>query len=198
MQLQRISAKLYIANPDDVDLPKVTPVFHRWISEKTVPGLLIDVADYKHVPEGPGVMLVGHEGDYSVDFSEGRPGFRYERKRDRRGEVRQQIHQAIQLAVLGAQAFADQPQPHPAVEFATGELLIAIADRLHAPNTAAKFAELRHEVEAVVGEIYGGVVENIEQAHRDVRDPLAFRVRVDKAVELATLADRVGQPVAAG
>jgi len=31
-----------------------------------VPGLLIDVADYAHVPDGPGVILIGHDVDYGI------------------------------------------------------------------------------------------------------------------------------------
>ena len=29
--------------------------------------MLIDVADYRHVPAGPGVLLIGHEANYSLD-----------------------------------------------------------------------------------------------------------------------------------
>ena len=35
--------------------------------------LMIDVADYKHVKHGPGVVLVGDANDYYLDEGEGRP-----------------------------------------------------------------------------------------------------------------------------
>ena len=35
---------------------------------------LIDVADYSHVPDGPGVMLVAHEGFFSLDQENHQPG----------------------------------------------------------------------------------------------------------------------------
>lgn len=30
----------------------IVKMFHRWIQQAAVPGLLIDVADYLHVPDG--------------------------------------------------------------------------------------------------------------------------------------------------
>ena len=85
---QRISVKFFVSEPDAVHLPAFIPVFHRWIQDHAVEGLLIDVADYKHVPEGPGILLIGHEGDYSIDMAKGRPGLLYSRKRewDERGQ----------------------------------------------------------------------------------------------------------------
>lgn len=44
-------------------------MLHRWIREGAVPGILLDVADYAHVPDGPGVLLVGHEVDYGFEGS---------------------------------------------------------------------------------------------------------------------------------
>lgn len=189
--MQRISAKLYVEDSTAVTPAAIIPVFHRWISESAVEGLLIDVADYKHVPNGPGIMLIGHEGDYSIDYTDGAPAFRYERKRDHPAELRQQIHQALRLALTGAQTLVDNPDPHGPIGFRTDQVVVSIADRLHAPNTAERFAAIRHEVEAAVAEIYGAVVEKIQRVSEDEREPLGFRVRIDQAPALKQLAGRV-------
>ena len=64
---KRISVKLFTTDPEaEVDLHKYIRVFHEFIKEKKVEGLLIDVADYSHVPEGPGIVLIGHDVDYSL------------------------------------------------------------------------------------------------------------------------------------
>ena len=42
---------------------------------------MIDVANYAHVPKGPGVALIGHGTDYFIDEGEGRLGLLYNRKR---------------------------------------------------------------------------------------------------------------------
>jgi len=57
------------------------PVFHRWIKDHVLAELVIDVANYAHVPKGPGVVLIGHTGDYYLEDGEGRFGLLYSRKR---------------------------------------------------------------------------------------------------------------------
>ena len=72
---KRISAKLFATDPSaEVDADAFISVFHEFIREKSVEGILIDVADYSHVPEGPGVVLIGHDVDYSIDMNEGKAG----------------------------------------------------------------------------------------------------------------------------
>ena len=57
-ELQRIGVKLFMVDGVSVRPREFVPVFHRWIQTQAVRDqLLIDVADYEHVPEGPGVLL---------------------------------------------------------------------------------------------------------------------------------------------
>src|SRR4051812_11582752 len=60
MDSSKIGVKLFTSNPS-IHLEDVVPVFHSWIQQQALAGqLLIDVADYLHVPQGPGVVLVAH------------------------------------------------------------------------------------------------------------------------------------------
>ncbi len=64
----------------------VRAALHAWIQRDLLVGapeeLLIDVADYAHVPLGPGLMLVGHAEDWCVEERVGgAPGLLYRRKR---------------------------------------------------------------------------------------------------------------------
>jgi len=77
LNLHRISVKYFVTDPTVVNLDEIVPVFHRWIQNQSVEGFLIDVADYKHVCQGPGVVLIGHEADYALDMTGGRPGLLY-------------------------------------------------------------------------------------------------------------------------
>ena len=65
MNIDHVNVKVFAKAP--VDLAAAIPVFHRWIQEGACEELLIDVADYRHVPAGPGVVLIGHEANYSLD-----------------------------------------------------------------------------------------------------------------------------------
>ena len=51
-----------------VELEEFIPVFHDWIQTQQLAELLIDVADYRHVPHGPGVVLVAHDAHYAMDL----------------------------------------------------------------------------------------------------------------------------------
>ena len=79
-ELQRLSVKLFLADDGRPEPRDVIPVFHRWIQTSAVDGLLIDVADYAHLPTGPSVLLVAHEGHYVLDGGGGRLGLRYVRR----------------------------------------------------------------------------------------------------------------------
>jgi len=80
IELQHVNVKLFVGNPEEVDLEPLIPIFHDWIQNQVGEGLLLDVADYRHVDAGPGVVLIGHEGNYSVDNTDNRLGIRYTRK----------------------------------------------------------------------------------------------------------------------
>lgn len=45
---------------------EVIAAFHGWIAARTLDEILIDVADYSHVPHGPGVVLIGYDHNYAV------------------------------------------------------------------------------------------------------------------------------------
>ena len=62
---QRLALRLSLATPV-ADLEPAIGVFHRCLQRGWLEGALIDVADYRHVPQGPGVMLVGHDIDYAL------------------------------------------------------------------------------------------------------------------------------------
>ena len=67
MDLHKFGIKFFAADGEGIDILKLSPVYHRWIQQNALEDLLIDVADYSHVPAGPGVMLIAHEGNYALD-----------------------------------------------------------------------------------------------------------------------------------
>ena len=75
MDLQHLNVKIFTSR-NAFDLAEAIPVFQRWIQDSVCEELLIDVADYRHVPGGPGVLLAAHEAHYSLDTG----GLLYNRK----------------------------------------------------------------------------------------------------------------------
>jgi len=92
------------------DLGQAIPVFHRWIQQGSVPGTLIDVADYQHVPAGPGVVLVTHEAYYGLDQSKDRLGLLYTRRTAMDGAVADRIRGAVEAALQACDLLEREPE----------------------------------------------------------------------------------------
>src|SRR5690606_15797570 len=101
-QPQKFQFKLFIETPEALSQEAVIPVFHDFIREKALPELLIDVADYRHVHEGPGVVLIGHGYDLYVDEMDGRPGLLFSRKREATGSVEEILRRSLAIALAAA------------------------------------------------------------------------------------------------
>jgi len=154
VHVQQITVKYFTEGP--VDQAALIPVFHRWIREDRITGkLLIDVADYRQVQDGPGVMLIAHEAHYGLDEGGGRPGLRMAVRRDEPRAVAERLTQALR-DVLFACAELEKEESLD-VSFAGGEVQIQVLSRLHAPNTAATFAAFREAIAPVLATVYGEV-----------------------------------------
>src|SRR5215213_1767274 len=77
----RTQVKFFLEDSAGVDQSLFMGVFQRWIQRKALEVQLIDVSDYRHVWEGPGILLVAHDSDYSMETRDSRLGLLYTRKR---------------------------------------------------------------------------------------------------------------------
>lgn len=188
--IHQATAKLFAATTLGFDAAAYIPIFHAWIRHGKLAGKLwIDVTDYKHVPAGPGVMLIAHEGHLALDEAGSRLGLRWSRKRDPRGPLGERLLEAV--ADVVAAAIELEREPTSPLRFPGAEIEIGIQDRLTAPNTDAVHAELAGELAAIAGRLYPGAEVSIERVSADPREPFAVRLRSPVATELATLQSRL-------
>jgi len=155
MELQHINVKIYVDGDLAIDPAGFIDVFHEWIRERTLDELLVDVADYRHVPAGPGVMLIGHEADYSMDNAGDRWGLRYNRKAAVDGSNDDRLRQALRSAAHACQlleAHFNGPEP---LRFSRREFELFINDRALAPNTPETFAACRPILESFLASALG-------------------------------------------
>src|SRR5215217_8367879 len=103
MNVQHINVKFFIENAETVNLADYPAIFNSWIQKHTLQELLVDVADYLHVHHGPGIMLIGHEADYSLDQRAGRLGLLYNRKGQLNGTSLEKLAHAARAALTAAQ-----------------------------------------------------------------------------------------------
>lgn len=151
MELQHINIKFFVDGELQVDLEKIIEVFHRWTAEQSMDEMLIDVADYRHVPAGPGVVLVGHEADYALDNASNRQGLLYNRKAAIDGSNADRIHQALTAASRACDLLeAEFPGQ---LKFDRQSFELIINDRALAPNTSDTFEAIIPELEGSLDEL---------------------------------------------
>jgi len=172
MQATKFQVKLY-TRAGDIELEKIVPVFHEWIRTEKIPDeLLIDVADYAHVPQGPGVVLVGHQSDYYLDVADDRPGLLYSRKRGFEGRFEAGIYDAFRRALSACQLLEEESSL--GLEFATNEVLFRVQDRLNAPNDKATYEAYGPVLEETARALFGGA-PSLERIGTE-REPFAVRI----------------------
>ena len=188
MDWQHLNVKFFVTEPDTVDLQPYSAIFNRWIQEKAVADeLLIDVADYRHVPDGPGVVLVGHEANYSLDNAEGRLGVLYNRKAPVTGTPGQRLAQAVGAALRAAQRLAADP----GLRVSGQSLQLIVNDRLLAPNTPETLAEMQPELTAFFDKLYGPGGYTLER-REEPRARLTLNIHAKDAIGVDGLLERLG------
>ena len=191
MNPQRIAIKLYATRPiPREELHPFIGVFHRFIQGASVPGLLIDVADYAHVPDGPGVILIGHEVDYGIDLVGGRTGLLTTRKRAGDLELSALFRDALGKELATARAL--EADADVAVRFAVDAIEVSFPDRLAAPNTAIAFDRACKELEPIARAVFGAAARFENANGSDARRMLTLRLAGDGA-DLATKLARLEQ-----
>ncbi len=156
LELQHISVKLVLSYAEDLDLDQVIPIFHSWIQGQLTEELLLDVADYRHVYRGPGIVLIGHEADYSLDNTDNRLGLRYNRKALLEGSNEERLAQAARAALSTCQQLQEDTRLDRKLHFNGQEIEILINDRLLAPNREETREALRPELQGFCNKLFGG------------------------------------------
>ena len=186
MDLQHINVKIYVEGELQVDPARFIELFHQWIQKKSVAGLLIDVADYRHVPSGPGVMLIGHEADYSMDNSGNRFGLLYNRKSPLAGSNADRFGQALWCAANACRLLENEFDKDGSLKFSRQEFELFVNDRALAPNTTETFEACKPELESFLETVLGHDKFSFER-YSDPRSRFGVTVRVATPFDLATL-----------
>ena len=162
--LQHVNVKVAAAGADGFDLSRAIPVFHRWIQDQVLADeLAIDVADYRHVPDGPGVILVAHEAIYGLDQGDGSLGLLYDRRAAVDGTPQERLRQAARAALRACRLLEEDPALDGALRFDGGRLQMSVNDRALAPNTDATDRALRPQVERLLESLWGAGAHAIER-----------------------------------
>src|SRR5436853_701023 len=186
MQLQHVNVKLLVKNPEDVDLGPLIPVFHSWIQGQIMEELLLDVADYRHVPAGPGVVLVGHQANYSVDNTDEHLGVRYNRKTVVNGSNQDALRQAMRASLIACQRLESEPSLEGKLRFNGQEVEFFINDRLLAPNRDAARETFHSDFETFFEKLFRGSEYSLSYTS-ELRKLFGFSLKTSRVFATADL-----------
>lgn len=148
--MQHFKVKLFAtAATQGAHIHDAIAVFHRWIQESALPETLVDVCDYLHVPQGPGIILVAHEGIYSLDTENGRLGLTYTRRTTLEGSTEDRLRQAVDAVQRAASLIEASPEFSRKLAFDRSQWEVSVNDRLLAPNKPETFAALKPALASV-------------------------------------------------
>jgi hypothetical protein len=151
MNVHRLGVKFFVADPTSIHLDDFIPIFHRWIQKQNLTGhLLVDVHDYSHMHNGPGILLVAHEGNFSIDTADGRPGLLYYRKTPTSLAPAEHIATILKSAVQASRLLEKDGR----IRLNMDEFVVVANDRLNAPNDEETFAELRPVLAAALKQVF--------------------------------------------
>lgn len=179
--LYRVCVKLYADEPRGVDDAEVfVPIFHEWIRDNKLDVVAVDVADYAHVPDGPGIMLVSYEAHFALDRADGRFGLLAQRRKPvEGGDVRVALAATLRHALKVAAGLEQDRRLRGRLKFDASLVRIELNDRLLAPNTDETYAAIEPIVREVVADVFGSPPAEVKRVPNDPRDRMALDVRLD-------------------
>jgi hypothetical protein len=173
MELQRIGIKLFADSSAPVPVRDFIPVFHSWIQKQVIEHhLLIDVHNYSHIHNGPGILLVAQEGNFSIDMADGRMGLLYYRKKSGND-----LASVLKTVLAACKLLESDPAFGGRLRFRTDEMWIVTNDRLLAPNNDPTFEELKPAIAAALKVLLPEGKFKYTRSSVNPKDRLAIHVR---------------------
>ena len=186
-----VSVKLFVEDSSIVRPHELIGVFHRWIKDNALEDeLVIDVANYEHVPKGPGIVLICDKAHYYFDVRDDRWGMRYRGRRVARATGEEAVASAFRSALHAAALLENDPTLEGRYRFRTDEVEFGIYDRLLAPSEQGTLDAIRPALDATVTTLYGEPATSVELISGP-KEPFMVSIKNSGSPTLAELQGKV-------
>ena len=173
MDLYRLGIKFFGTTDGRIELTEFIPVFHEWIQKQIIENhLLIDTHNYSHMNEGPGILLVAHQGNFSIDTADDRMGLLYYRK-----QPADTLAGIVKPAVQGCRLLEEDPRMRGRLDFRMDDVLFVANDRLLAPNNDETFSRFEPQLSAALNQVLGKPFK-LSRISDDPKERLAISARI--------------------
>jgi hypothetical protein len=183
MDLQKINVKFFVERGAEVPLGDLIPVFHRWIQQDKLEGMLIDVTEYTHVHHGPGLLLIANEANYSLDETDGKRGLLYNQKRTPVKSPEEHLRTAFRRALQACSILEAEEEAQGKMKFAVNHLQVFVNDRLNVPPGAPGREELEKILKPFLHSLFDGA-PCVLSPEMDSQKRMGFEVKVDKPLNI--------------
>jgi hypothetical protein len=154
VDLQKLSVKFFVEQPNAVPLTDFIEIFHGWI--QATDGIYYDVADYSHMQAGPGIVLVANDANISIDESGSRRGLVFNQKSRLNGSNQEKLRTVFRAALENCRKLEEEPALRGKLRFSANEAVISVNDRLIGVNSKESFDEIKREIESFAKQLFGG------------------------------------------
>lgn len=200
MHTPKYELKWFLDDASDMALEAFIPVFHHWIQRQCLEELLIDVADYRHVHNGPGVILIAHDAHYAMDAADGRLGLLYSRRRETHPsrhpieDTRERLASVFLCALSACHRLEAEAAFQGQLRFRTDRVRLRVNDRLLAPNTHETFQAVYAELAPFLRSLYPDQIVEVSHAS-EAASRLTVEIKAAENPGVETLLTRLGAVV---
>jgi len=187
MELERFCLKFFARPETDINDEIFITIFHEWIRYQKLGGVLLDVADYRHVPTGPGVMLITHEINFALDRSGERFGLFAQQKLSQVNNRRDQILSLMRATVAFGALLESDWRVKKNLSLEGGRFHLMSNDRLRFPNTASAYSNILPDLEAASAIVYPDREITIARVENDPRERLTVVVDAGASINMKEL-----------
>lgn len=149
--------------------------FANWIPD--APEVYVDVADYRHVPGGVQIILVGHYHDVVLDASDGILGVAFSVKRPQNGDDATQLATSLNQALAALARLETDPIFSGILKFDRARFSLTINDRAKLTNDQNSLAALSPSLTTALKEVFPGKNHELSLLATDPRRRLSVVIR---------------------
>lgn len=188
----RLQLEMDVEFPSDLDIGGLIPVLHRIIQQRALDEIWIDVVDYRHVEDGPALLLVSHDAYFGIEHNARRSTVLYRRRRPHDGAVHERLREAADRLLR----FAEYLQGEEALSGTTwrsDRWILSLHDRLLAPGGAPLGTAFEDALQCFQHRLWGSQ-EVVRRQAQDPAGPMAVAFSAEAHEPLETLLHRLTLP----
>ena len=151
MDLQRIDVKQLLKGPAVPEIDSLLVIFDRWRKVTDHPSDWVDLADYAHMPQGPGILIAGKRDTFSLNLNPPGPGLLTSVRNGLVGSLEERFREAFRRAGELNDAVLAEPEFPADLSPIEGAWEVFANDRLLCPSTSEMDAVVRPQLASALG-----------------------------------------------